>query len=157
MIKKILILVAITINLLAVDATMEIVKRGKTIPKILVNLASDSDQSKTAQKVKELLKSDLSVSGHFNVRNMDFNLLFDKKPNIAKLRQKDIDLFVNIHLAQNSIGGYELYIKLYDINSNKLVQNKTFGVSSVERFPFLAHNSDIFIIIYLGAPSIICM
>ena len=157
MIKKILILVAISLHLMAVDATMEIIKRGKTIPKIVVNLASDSDQSKTAQKVKELLKSDLSVSGHFNVRELQFNLLFDAKPNIKELRAKDIDLFANIYVGENSIGGYELYVKLYDINSNKLVQNKTFGVSSIERFPFLAHKSAIDINSYLGAPSIAWM
>jgi TolB protein len=153
--KKLILFLIITLSsLFAVDATMEIIKKGKTIPKIVVNLASDSDMSRNSRKLKELLKSDLSVSGHFNVRDYTFNLQFGKKPNVRDLRALDVDLFANIFVALSPLGGYELYVKLYDINSNKLVQDKTFSVSTEERYPFLAHKAAIDMNTYLGAPSI---
>lgn len=153
--KKIVVLLTLfVVNLFAIDATMEIIKKSKTLPSIYVDSSKNSN-SKILTKIKKIIRQDLLVSGHFNVVN-DINerVNFSQNPSFYSLKKKNVDLFVNIEDEVSSFGGYLLLLKVYDVNANKLVLNKSFSTSKMDRYPFIAHRTSIAINKYLNAPPI---
>jgi TolB protein len=140
----------------AADAQMEIVKKGMTLPKISVNVASDSMDQDLLNKIAKVLEQDLNVSGHFEVKNEKVMLAFNERPNFVMLRNKT-DLMVNLSVGQSGFGGLLLLIKMYDVNSGTLVLDKSFSSSKADRYVFLAHRSAIAINDYMNAPKIAWM
>ncbi len=140
--------------LFALDAKMEIVNKGKTIPKILISLASDATNNELLSKVKKLIDKDLLVSGHFRTSDLKFSGLLDEMPNFVTLKKENIDLFLNLSSDVTSNGNMTIHIKLYDVNQNKIVLNKVYTTSSKKRYPFLSHKVSIEINEYLNAPTI---
>ncbi len=140
--------------LFAVDAKMEIVNRGKNIPTIQVSVSSESQKLSLAQKIKNLIQKDLSVSGHFQSTNHKFIEYFNAKPKLNKLKNENIDLFLNLHLEISNNGNTIVSMKLYDINKNEIVLNKSYSSSSKQRYPFLSHKISIEVNKYLNAPTI---
>lgn len=123
--KKILIvLVLLYSNIFAVDASLEIIKKSNNIPKIVVSVASDSNSKEYTNKIKKLLVQDLLVSGHFDVKEGVESLKFSEIPNMLGLRNKGIDLFINLSINESSFGGLDLNFKLYDNNSMRLILEK---------------------------------
>lgn len=141
-------------SLFAIDATMEIVKKSTNLPLLLVNIATDCTNVKYAKKIKKTISQDLAVSGHFDIIDKDVRSFYNEKADIVKLRENNIDLFLNINVEESSFGSLILYIKLYDINSDSLVLNKTFSTSKKQRHPFLSHRASIAVNNYLNAPPI---
>lgn len=137
------------------DVAMEIVKSAGYKPSVAVVLSSDTNmQSTHASDVRRLLEKDLEVSGHFNVKALEINKNFQVDPNYYELKQKNIDLLANITTEQSIFEGFILKLRLYDINANKLVLDKSFNSVKDERYPFLAHRVAIEINNYVKAPSI---
>ncbi len=141
-------------NVFAVDAQMEIIKQGVSLPKISVNVATDDMNKPLLEKIAKILKKDLEVSGHFEINEQVVPLSFNQRPNAVILRNQNLDLVVNISLQQSSFDGILLLVKMYDINSDTLVLNKSFSSSKDDRYPFLAHRVAIDINDYMKAPSI---
>lgn len=153
--KKIILVYILVFNyVFAVDAMMEIVNRGKNIPKILVSIADESIHNDLAIKIKNLIEKDLRVSGHFRIFENNMVSSFNKIPNVKKLKNDDVDLFLNLYLEQTSTGVLVVKVKLYDINSDKTIFNKIYSTSSYDRYPFLAHKISIATNKYLNAPTI---
>lgn len=152
--KIILTFIFLFINsVFAVDASMEIVKKGTNLPNIVINVSSDIQSVDFTNKIKNVIEQDLMVSGHFNIRN-DLNAYsFDSKPDIFGLRKNGVDLYVNLY-ANTTNSGVVLNVKLFDINSDTEVFTNTFNSNSKERFPFLGHRASIAINKYLNAPTI---
>jgi len=143
-------------NLFGFDATMEIVKTKSTIPNISVIVASNSEfnDKNLSNKISDLIQKDLQVSGHFQNSKILIESDFNRTPRYKLLKQNAIDLYLVIFLKRNQIGGIVVSIKLYDINTNTIVMNKSYSSSNEVRYPFLAHKIDIDINEYLNAPSI---
>ena len=141
-------------NIFAVDATMEIIKKNKVLPVVLVSISTDNINTITAKKIQKIINQDLLVSGHFSIKELDYKKAFNSEPNFITLQNKNIDLFLNIALEKNQLGGLKLNVKLYDINSNKLSFDKSYSTSSKVRHPFLAHKVSISINNYFNAPAI---
>jgi len=154
--KKILLVTILMICSLyaAVDAKLEIVKEAKTLPKILISIATDSAEIGTLNKIKEILSKDLEISGHFEIINIQNILKFNDLPNVNNLSNNGVDLYLNLSAQKNSKGEYSLFTKLYDINANAMILERSFTSSREDRFPFLSHRIAISINDYFKAPSI---
>jgi TolB protein len=104
-----------------------------------------------------MIENDLKVSGHFDVVSNKFETSFTKRPNFVTLREQNVDLFVNINMAQSSFSAMVLNVKVYDANAQNLVINQSFSTSNSARYPFLAHRTAIAINDFFKAPSIAWM
>jgi TolB protein len=140
-------------SIFAIDAKMEIIKQNQSLPSISINIAS-IDNKNLALEIKKILEQDLLISGHFLTSNINYNIDFDSEPNYTTLEKKSIDLFSNIILYKSGVSGIKLHLKLYDINSKKLILNKIFNTSNKNKYPFLSHRVAISINKKFNAPSI---
>ncbi len=150
--RIILLTIIFITNILAIDATMEIIKKNQTLPMVYVNIASSTDV-KLSKKIKKVIDQDLLVSGHFLTKDIDYHQDFNGNINYVTLQKNAIDLFLNIDIKTVN-KKLLLNIKLYDINANKLILNKVFNTSNKVRYPFLAHKIAISINDIFDAPSI---
>lgn len=141
----------------AVDANLEIIKKVKTLPKIVVSLASDSVETDILEKVKKTLEKDFLVSGHFNVTNSEIKTSYESSPDLITLSNLGIDLYMNIYANNTNEGKYSLQFKLYDINAKQIILSKTLNTSQLNRYPFLAHRMAIAVNDFFQAPSIAWM
>ncbi|MCH5314133.1 MAG: Tol-Pal system protein TolB [Helicobacter sp.] len=140
----------LSIKLLAIDATLEIMKNTNKIPSIVVERL-DSDNADFGTKVLKMLVADLKVSGHFQASDGGV-----KKPASIAYKEyadKKIDLLAQIKVSKssNTLVGT---ISLYDINTSKHIYTKDYTENDIKRFPFIAHNMAIDINSYIRAPSI---
>ena len=154
--KKILLITILMISaaFAAVDAKLEIVKNANTLPKILISVASDTVEISTLSKIKNLLSKDLEISGHFEVLNIQNIIKYEELPDVTALSTQGVDLYLNLSAVKNLSGGYSLLTKLYDINAQAMILEKSFTTSRENRYPFLAHRTAISINDHFKAPSI---
>ena len=145
--KKILLLCALFIHAIALDATIEIIKDITKLPVIMVENLGGGD---LGAKTYKMLVADLKVSGHFNVLE---NAQGSANIDYAQAQNSHINLVAKLETAQN---GSELGAKLtlYDINIKQAVLSKQYNVNPQSRYPFLAHKMAIDINGYIKAPSI---
>ncbi len=153
---KILIILSVFFTSLfaQVDAKLEIIKKTNTSPKIIISISSDSQEKVTLNKIKNLLSKDLLISGHFEIIDSLEQINYEEIPDIISLRNKGIDLFLNVSALKNEKGNYSLLTKLFDINAQSLIMEKSYTTVKEERYPFLSHRTAISINDYFGAPSI---
>ena len=140
--------------LFAIDARMEIIKKSIDLPLISITIADELIHNDLAIKIKNLIEKDLQVSGHFQIAKNNIVNSFYNIPNLKKLKNDDIDLFLNLYVEQTSTNILVVKVKLYDINSKKMIFNKIYSTSSYDRYPFLAHKISIATNKYLNAPTI---
>ncbi len=155
--KYFLVLVFMTSSLFAVDANLEIVKEANTIPKITVKIAEDTQETFTLNKIKKLLIKDLEISGHFEFNDKqieDNKISFNQFPDFIRLSNNGTDIFLNLSAKKDINGAYTLYTKLYDVNAQKLLLEKSYTTLKEERYPFLAHRTAISTNKQFDAPSI---
>ena len=140
----------LTLNLFAIDATIEIVKNTNKIPYIVVERL-DSDNTEFGNKILKMLIADLKVSGHFQANDGGI-----KKPSSIAYKEyadKKIDLLAQIKVSKSS-NNLVGTISLYDINTSKHIYTKDYTENDLKRFPFIAHNMAIDVNGYIRAPSI---
>jgi len=156
MLKKIILLYIVFVtSLFAIDATMEITKQKATLPTISVIVSSNINvSSKVSKNISTLVVKDLLVSGHFNNSEVIIDNKYDVTPNYKILKQNGIDLYLLLQIKSNNLNGLIVNSKLYDVNTNQLVLNKSYSTSNKTRYPFLSHKMAIDINDYLDAPSI---
>jgi TolB protein len=152
--KKILLLMILIVEVFALDATMEIIKRKVNLPNISVNISKESSNNYLATKIKSLIKKDLEVSGHFNVKEFLNEQNINDIPNYLLLEKADIDLIGNIHIENMESGSIILKVKVYDVNTKNVILDKVFSSSKSQRYPFVSHKVAIEINKALNAPSI---
>lgn len=139
----------------SLDATMEIVKNKSNLPTISVVSSNDSIKYNSIDsKILKLIQKDLQVSSHFNDNPIVIETQFNDTPKYTILRDNGIDLYLVFQVKQDLQKRYEVNIKLYDVNSNALVLNKSYSTSTYERHVFLAHKVAIDVNSHLKAPSI---
>ena len=154
MIKRIVLLLLVSaITVFAVDAKIEVVKKGQVLPKIVVQSAQYS-QYDIVEKIKNVIAKDLKVSGHFDVQQSKIKTAFKNSPDYLALGNKGIDLYANLEVEMKPLKGISLKIKLFDINKRELMFNKTISSKLDNRYPFLGHRASILINKHMNAPSI---
>jgi len=142
----------------SLDATMEIVKNKSNLPTISVVSSNDSIKYNSIDsKILKLIQKDLQVSSHFNDSSIVIETEFNDAPKYTMLRDNGIDLYLVFQVKQDLQKQYVVNIKLYDVNSNMLVLNKSYSTSTYERHVFLAHKVAIDVNSHLKAPSIAWM
>ena len=141
-------------NLFGLDATMEIIKNRSTLPVINIVVSTDSTIKRSiSDGFVSLIRKDLEVSGHFNNSEINIESSIDQIPNYLILQDNGIDLYLVLDISKNS-NKLVAIAKLYDVNSNQLVLNKTYTTGVVARYPFLSHKISIDVNDFLKAPSI---
>jgi TolB protein len=134
---------------------MEITKSKSTLPTISVVISTDTqEKAKSSKALLELIQKDLLVSGHFNNSEISIDTQYDKLPKYKILTQNGIDLYLVLLVKDDKKNGLIVNIKLYDINTKKIVLSKSYSTSSHVRYPFLSHKISIDINNYLNAPPI---
>jgi TolB protein len=153
---KILLLISLVFSSVfaQVDANLEIVKKASSLPKILVSVSTDTGEIETLNKIKKSIADDLSVSGHFEVVNVNSQTAYGSMPDLISLSNQGVDLYLNLSAAKESNGSYTLMSKLFDMNSKVLILEKNFTTTQEDRFVFLAHKAAISINDFFKAPSI---
>ncbi|MGB3751572.1 MAG: Tol-Pal system protein TolB [Arcobacteraceae bacterium] len=139
----------------SLDATMEIIKNKSSLPTISVVVANDSNKTNAIDtKILQLIQKDLQVSGHFNDNPITIETSFNEMPQYKILSKNGVDLYLVFKITQDIANKYIVNIKLYDVNANGMVLNKSYTTVSIERYPFLSHKIAIDVNKYLNAPSI---
>ncbi len=139
----------------SLDATMEIVKKKLSLPTINVAASIDSlNEDEISTKLLKLIQKDLEVSSHFNDSLVTIKSEFSEMTKYKLLADNEIDLYLLFQISLDEEKRYVINTKLYDVNTNSLVQSKTYITSTFDRYPFLAHKIAIDINKYLKAPSI---
>lgn len=156
---KILLLISLVFSSVfaQVDANLEIVKKATSLPKILVSVSTDTGEIETLGRIKKSLADDLSVSGHFEVVNVNSQTSYGSMPDLISLSNQGVDLYLNLSASKESNGSYTLMTKLFDMNSKVLILEKNFTTTQEDRFVFLAHKAAISINDFFKAPSIAWM
>lgn len=139
----------------SLDATMEIVKNKSNLPTINVVSSSDSIKFNSIDsKLLKLIQKDLEVSSHFNDSSLVVETTFTEVPKYKKLKENGIDLSLVFQVKLDEKQRYIVNVKLYDVNSNSLVLNKSYATTTFDRYVFLAHKIAIDVNRYLNAPPI---
>lgn len=136
-----------------IDAQLEILKRVSNIPTVTVKASQDCIDAKMCKDLEYLINKDLEVSGHFKSEKNDQVVMFGERPNMIKLKQDEIDLYITFSIEKDG-EGLILNLKMFDINSRNEVLSKRYKTSKDDRYPFLAHKVAIDINDHLNAPSI---
>lgn len=153
--KKLLVLFLLfSIKLFAVDANLEIVKKSTNIPNIEIAVATDSMNKDYAEKIKGVLIKDLKVSGHFEPSASKTDHFYNSNPNMLDMKNRGVDLFVNLKIEESGFGAVSLNFRLFDNNSMQLLLEKRISTSQLDRYPFVAHRTAILINKHFNAPSI---
>ena len=154
MIKKIIVLLLLTIISFAADATVEIVKKIDVLPKIAIQDASSNNvDSEFRKSFFKLLAGDLRVSSHFRVEDDYLRSSYEGGPIENFLSDKKVDLILRFSLDQNSNNAVS-NVKLINARTGVTSFEKAYSIPDKKRYPFLAHKISVDINDQIGAPSI---
>lgn len=155
MIKKLITLILVTCSLFAYDSTVEIVKKMDRLPKIIFQDASLANTELSfRQRFHKILAGDLRVSSHFEVNDIYLQSSFDGNLQENFMNEYKSDLILRYKIETETDGSILASIKLINTNDGQANFNKTYRISKLERYPFLAHKIAIDINNEIGAPSI---
>jgi TolB protein len=139
----------------SIDATMEIVKNKSNLPTISVVSAIDSNKINSLDsKLLKIIDKDLQVSSHFSENSITIETKFLDTPKYNILKENGIDLYLVFQIKKDSKNHFIANVRLYDVNTQTLVLNKSYSTSTLTRYPFLGHKIAIDVNKYLKAPSI---
>jgi TolB protein len=139
----------IVVNTLAYDSTIEIVKNIETKPKISVSDGSSQNTFIEKSRLLKLIIGDLKVTTHFSVDRDIKNILYSKVDNF----QIDSKFLLNCDIKKvgNSL---KTDIKLINTKQQTILYEKSYHISDIHRFAFLAHSIVVDLIKFIGAPSV---
>jgi len=155
-VKKILFLLLVSaIAVFSYDATIDIVKKGEKLPKIVVQDATDMgfNKEKLDNKIYKLLIGDLKVSANFIVDDKYQKATFNGNYSANIQSANNTDLILRYKL-ENSDNGLLGKVKLIDAKNGNILTQKIYKISSDKRYPFLSHKIIIDVNDFIGASSI---
>ena len=137
--RYLLIALMICKTIFALDATMQIIKNKSTLPTIDVVISTDTKVPKNLDKgILSLIKKDLQVSGHFKSSSVSIDTDYEETPKYKILQENGIDLYLVLQIIPNG-KGLIVSSRLYDVNTNTLVLDKTYATIIAVRYPFLSN------------------
>ena len=154
MIKKIILIIMFTSVIFAADATVEIVKKIDSLPKVAIQDASDSSVNLNFRKrFYKIIAGDLRVSAHFRVLDEYLKSSFDGSAQENFLSKKSVDLILRFKITLQD--DYVIAtVKLINASSGEVKNETNYKIQNKKRFPFLAHRIVVAINDLIGAPSI---
>lgn len=154
MIKKLMLLCVCAITLFAADATVEIVKKIDTLPKIAVQDASAKNVDLQFRKsFSKLLIGDLRVSSHFRVEEDYLQSSYEGGPIENFLSDRKVDLILRFSVDQNP-STLLANVKLINARTGATTVERSYNLNDRKRYPFLAHKISIDVNDQIGAPSV---
>jgi TolB protein len=155
-VRKILVVLIVScLSLFAFDATIDIVKKGNKLPKIVVQDATDNlfADKFIEKKMFKLLVGDLKISANFIVDDRYIKTSYegDYKENFQSNVMPDLIARFKLESRDNILMGY---MKLINAKNGSVIVQNIYKISNKKRYPFLAHRMIIDINNKLGAPSI---
>jgi len=134
---RVLILLAGLLGLLRADLTLEVVKEVGNEPKIAIEAASEGVETKLDEKFFKLITGDLIVTAHFDVDRTKYDGAFDAEPDKAKYQ--DAVYLLRYRLYHDERGQLAADAKLFDLKNDSVLLQKSYSVSEMARYPFMAH------------------
>jgi len=131
--RFLLLLLVITLNLSAVDATLTIEKDVEQRARI----ALEDGSTLPDEKLFQILLSDLKISGHFLADEKHYTGSIDGAMIDPALKAKEYVLKYSMSQA----GGVKLTVKLVKASDGTQVFKKSYAISSAAKLPFLAHKA----------------
>ena len=128
-----LLLLLLTLNLFAVDATLTIEKDVEQRAKIAIEDGSSSPDS----RIFKLLLSDLKISGHFLVDSVHYKGNFDGTVIDPALKVKEYLLKYVVDRTK----GLKLSIRLLKASDGTQILKKSYAIASSAKMPFLVHKA----------------
>ncbi len=131
----------IGVNILfAKDATIEIVKKIESAPRIMVQDGTGGAFSNTFKnRFFKMMIGDLKVTTHFNVIDAYMQSDYDKDP-ILNVGNKKLNLVIQYRLDQGDGGSIFAKVKFVNAISGQVRSEKSYNVSDKSLYPFLSHN-----------------
>lgn len=130
----------VTSAIFAKDATIEIVKKIESAPKILLEDGTDSSFDNTFKsRFFKMLVGDLKVTTHFNVIDKYVKSDYDKDP-IVNVGDKKPNLILQYKLEHGDGGVVLAKIKFANAVTGEIRSERNFSVSNRSLYPFLSHN-----------------
>lgn len=139
---------------LAADASFDIVKGVFVSPKLVVESYGDGSLASADQsRLDTMITSDIKVSDHFALLATDAKPGFDAAVDAGALAKKGAQILVK-YKTYKSAQGIKLDAKFYDLSKTTQPTVKHLSISSLDRYPFLAHKLAIELNGFVGAPPI---
>lgn len=136
--KKILLMFSFCIFMFANDATTTIVNEGLTLPKVIVQDASNlSDKSLQSQFFK-LILGDLKVGATFDIDDEYYTSSYDG--DYSSNLTQNASLIVRYELSTDG-SQLNLKTKVLDGKNGTTLHESSFSQKNNAKFPFLAHNA----------------
>ncbi|RUM66389.1 MAG: Tol-Pal system protein TolB [Sulfurospirillum sp.] len=153
--KQLFIFLLLSLQLIAYDATIEIVKQIDKKPHITVADSTTANvDANIKKKFLKLLIGDLKVTTHFVVSDSYATLPYDDKGSVAKLAKKGTELVVKTKVEREPSGKLLVTAKLINAQNLTPLYEKFYTIDKPERYPFLAHRVAIDINDFTGAPPV---
>ncbi len=113
----------------------------------------EMDMSKT---IRDVLESDLLLSGHFNVAVSDTSYKFDLDKQFEYWAPKDISVLLTGKISIENAENLNLEVKLYDAESREIIWEDTYR-EKVSNYRYLAHKiNDEIVRRFTGEEGIAC-
>ncbi|MDX1809488.1 MAG: Tol-Pal system protein TolB [Sulfurospirillaceae bacterium] len=152
--KKIVLILMLSLSLFAYDATVEIVKKIDSLPRIAIQDASDTGVNlNLRKKFYKILLGDLRVSANFKPLDEYLQSSYDGGVGENFLSKKNVDLILRFKLETD---GKSLlaHVKLITASTGDVKNETNYKLPNLNRFPFLAHRIIVNVNDLIGAPSI---
>ena len=139
--KKILILLAFVASLFGADATIEVVNRGASLPKIMIqdatlNFASDDIK----ERFLRMIKGDLKVGSAFEVIQEHENTTMDSPLTSAQITATSPQ-FVLRYALSGGIDYLNLHVKLLNVSNGAVRFEANYSQKDVAKWPFISHRA----------------
>ncbi len=136
--KSFILLISVVLSCFAVDARMKIEKDVDQRARVAVVDCSDEEYSITGQKIFEIARDDLRISGHFIPGGEYMRASYASREISPSLRS-----MAYIFRFRFFIDGGKtiLRLKVQSASDGKIVMEREYSVSGKERFPFLVHKA----------------
>jgi len=147
--KYIFLVILITLNAIAYDSTIEIVKRIDKKQSIAVSDGNRASTFQNKDRFFKILIGDIKVSTNFIINS---GLLSIPYGSTASLPNSS-NLLLNCKV-ENLGGSLNATVSLYNTATKKSIYEKNYSVGSLNKYPFLAHNIIVDLSNQLGLPSV---
>jgi TolB protein len=152
MIKYLLFVLLLIDVAFCVDARMDIVKTKAVLPNIFINVHKSLLNQKYTQKIKQLIKKDLEVSGHFKQIDLEISSFASDSDKNKIFLENNIAFVLDVDvITSNNVA---LSVKFINLKANTSIFEATYSSNNKNKYPFLVHNISIDIAKHLNKPSL---
>lgn len=149
--KKLLLMFSFCVALFASDATTTIVNQGVSLPKIVVQDASNLSDINLQNQFFKLMVGDLKVGATFEVDGTYHKSSYDGDytTNVG-----DSSLIVRYEVSGSRNSSMNLRTKVLDAKNGSVLYESKFDINNGSRYPFLAHKAVSEIVKQLGYSNV---